>query len=304
MSLMQQMHNLPLLLAVLELRYAIAPHCPPVDEMATFSQPKLGMRSAQESLASRNAYLEQQYLLRSSGGSGGGRRDSGAGGTGPGPIAQATSAPAELPCRRRGSGLSDCHGQAAAVAVEAAEAAEAAGSDDYDFRLDTNGQPEAWWLTDRMQASCKHTIKSHAKLINLGDDELMVSGLTPTSSRSPGGQWTACRCARAVLQNAVPRNLTTFSNCAARAEMAGAAAGPRAQRFETRYCNSLAAASMISFQHNRQKSCCRGRWCGAAAGSVAAVRYDIVAGTATCNRLIQFSKSAAGAAGEGAAAGP
>ena len=114
----------------------------------------------QESLASRNAYLERQYSQRSSAG-GDLARDSGGSDPAQCPLLHAESAPAELQGQRRGSGFSaaefELHrasggGGGGGSLTDAADMDESAELEDAESRLDANGQPEAWWLTDSMQA--------------------------------------------------------------------------------------------------------------------------------------------------------
>jgi hypothetical protein len=115
----------------------------------------------QESLASRNAYLERQYSQRTSGSGGDLARDSGGSDPAQCPLLHAESAPAELQGQRRGSGFSaaeyELHrasggGGGGGGLAEMADMDEAAELEDAESRLDANGQPEAWWLTDSMQA--------------------------------------------------------------------------------------------------------------------------------------------------------
>lgn len=114
----------------------------------------------QESLASRNAYLERQYSQRTSGSGGSDlARDSGGSAPAQCPLLHAESAPAELQGHRRGSGFSaaECElhrasGGGGGSLAGAADMDEATELEDAESRLDANGQPDAWWLTDSMQA--------------------------------------------------------------------------------------------------------------------------------------------------------
>lgn len=159
----------------------------------------------QESLASRNAYLERQYLQRTSGGGGGSggdlARDFGGSGPAQCPLLHAESAPAELQGQRRGSGFSaaelELHrasGDGGGSLADAADMQEAAEIEDAESRLDANGQPEAWWLTGSMQVifpALHHETQSTAgHCSNL--DAAMKSGTREGPSSAMLGT-TCCR---------------------------------------------------------------------------------------------------------------